>query len=62
MEMKRGLPGFIWYTAETVVREGIEAVEAGKPIHVSGSLYRWLDPLVQSVWLRPLFKRIAPGR
>jgi len=62
MEMKRGLPGFIWYEAETVVREGLAAVERGKPIHVSGRIYRWLDPLAQSVWLRPLLKALAPGR
>jgi hypothetical protein len=62
MEMKRGLPGFLWYDAETVVREGIEAVEQGKPIWISGRLYRWLDPFAQSVWLRPLLKRAAPGR
>jgi short-subunit dehydrogenase len=62
MEMKRGLPGFIWYDAETVVREGLAAVERGKPIHVSGRIYRWLDPLAQSVWLRPLLKALAPGR
>jgi short-subunit dehydrogenase len=62
MEMKRSLPGFLWYDAETVVREGIEAVERGKPIWITGRLYRWLDPFVQSVWLRPLFKALAPGR
>jgi len=62
MDMKRGLPGFIWYDAGTVVREGIEAVERGKPIHVSGRIYRWLDPLAQSVWVRPLLKALAPGR
>lgn len=62
MEMKRGLPGFLWYDAATVVREGIEAVERGKPIWISGRLYRWLDPLAQSVWVRPLLKALAPGR
>ncbi|HEX5067967.1 MAG TPA: SDR family oxidoreductase [Myxococcota bacterium] len=62
MEMKRGLPGFIWYDADVVVREGIEAVESGKPIWISGRLYRWLDPLAQSVWVRPILKAIAPGR
>jgi short-subunit dehydrogenase len=62
MEMKRGLPKFVWYDAETVVREGIEAVERGAPIWVSGRIYRWLDPLAQSVWLRPLLKALAPGR
>ena len=62
MDMKRSLPGFVWYDAATVVREGIEAVERGKPIWISGRLYRWLDPLAQSVWLRPLLKALAPGR
>jgi hypothetical protein len=62
MNMKRATPGFIWYDAASVVREGIEAVERGKPIQVSGRIYRWLDPLAQSVWLRPLLKAVAPGR
>jgi len=62
LEMKRRLPRFVWYDAATVVREGIEAVERGKPIQVSGRIYRWLDPLAQSVWLRPLVKALAPGR
>jgi short-subunit dehydrogenase len=62
MEMKRSLPGFIWYDADTVVREGIEAALRGKPIWISGRLYRWLDPLAQSVWVRPFFKALAPGR
>jgi hypothetical protein len=62
LEMKRRLPGFLWYDAETVVREGLAAVERGTPIQVSGRLYRFLDPLAQSVWLRPLLKALAPGR
>jgi len=62
MEMKRGLPAWLWYDAETVVREGLQAVERGRPIQVSGRLYRWLDPFVQSVWIRPLLKAVAPKR
>ena len=62
MDMKRGLPGFLWYGPETIVREGIEAVERNQPIMVSGRLYRWLDPFAQSVWIRPLLKAISPGR
>jgi short-subunit dehydrogenase len=62
MEMKRSLPGLLWYEAETVVREGIEAVERGRPIMISGRLYRWLDPFAQSVWTRPLIKALSPGR
>ena len=61
-EMKSGLPSFIWYGAPTVVREGLEAVDAGKAIRISGRLYRWLDPFTQSVWTRPLLKRFSPGR
>lgn len=61
-EMKASSPDFLWYDAETVVREGIDAVERGRAIQVSGRLYRMLDPAVQSVWLRPLFKAVAPGR
>ncbi|MBW2427240.1 MAG: short-chain dehydrogenase, partial [Deltaproteobacteria bacterium] len=55
-------PDFLWYDAQTVVREGIEAVERGRAVMVSGRLYRWLDPLAQSVWTRPLFKSLVPGR
>lgn len=62
MEMKKGLPDMLWYDAETVVREGLEAVERGRPIMISGRLYRWLDPMAQSVWIRPLIKALAPGR
>jgi short-subunit dehydrogenase len=61
-EMKAALPSFVWYTAETVVRDGLRAVEKGKPIMISGRLYRWLDPLAQSLILRPLVKSFAPGR
>jgi short-subunit dehydrogenase len=60
MEMKRATPGFVWYDAATVVREGLEAVEHGKAIHVCGRIYRWLDPMAQSVWLRPLLKALGP--
>ncbi len=52
---KAKLPGWMWYDAEVVVREGIAAVEKGKPVDLSGRLYRLLDPLFQSVWTRRLF-------
>ena len=60
MDMKNSLPKWLWYPAETVVAEGIQAVEKGKSVYVSGRLYRWVDPFFQSVWTRRLFK--APGR
>lgn len=56
MEMKAGSPGFLWYDADVVVREALRAVERGRPIQVSGRLYRLLDPFMQSVWTRPLFR------
>lgn len=61
-EMKSRLPGFLWYDAGTVVREGLDAVERNKPVMVSGRIYRFLDPLAQSVFTRPLIKAFAPGR
>lgn len=60
MDMKNALPKWLWYPAETVVADGIKAVEKGKPVYLSGRLYRWIDPFFQSVWTRRLFK--APGR
>jgi hypothetical protein len=56
------MPAWIWYGPDTVVREGLAAVERGRVVQVSGRLYRWLDPLAQSVWVRPLLKAAAPGR
>ena len=55
-ETKRSLPNWLWYDASTVVREGLSAVEQGKPVHVTGRVYRWLDPFAQSVWSRPFMK------
>ncbi len=55
-EMKNSTPKFIWYSAETVVREGLRALEKGKPVYISGRLYRWLDPWLQSVWTRRFFR------
>jgi len=43
--MKRSTPGFIWYDADVVVREGLEALEKGKDEYTSGRLYRFLVPV-----------------
>ena len=56
-KMKKASPEFIWYDADVVIREGLEALEKGKPIHVSGRLYRWLDPLFQFRFARRLIGR-----
>ncbi|MEE4361012.1 MAG: SDR family oxidoreductase [Pseudomonadales bacterium] len=58
--MKDRLPGFLWYDADVVVRDGLRAVERGRPIAISGRLYRWADPLMQSVFTRRLFR--VPAR
>ncbi len=55
-EMKASTPGVLWYDAHVVVREGLAAVERGRSVQVSGRIYRLLDPLMQSVWTRPLFR------
>lgn len=58
-DMKAGLPGFIWYSAQVVVRDGLRAVEKGRAVSISGRLYRWLDPFLQSKLTRGLLKRFA---
>ncbi len=56
LDMKASLPKFLWYDADVVVREGLKACERNKPVYVSGRLYRWLDPLFQSVLTRRLIR------
>lgn len=56
MDMKAKSPSLLWYDADVVVAEGLRAVERGKVVQVSGRLYRLLDPFMQSVWTRPLFR------
>ena len=56
-DLKQSTPRFMWHSAETVVREGLQAVEKGRLVCVSGRFYRWLDPLFQSVWTRWLLLR-----
>ena len=56
MEMKNNMAKWLWYDADVVVRDAIRGVEAAKPVVVSGRLYRWLDPIFQSVWTRRLLR------
>lgn len=56
-EMKQGLPKWLWYDADVVVREGIDAVERGQSVMLSGRLYRWVDPIARSALVRPIVKR-----
>ena len=45
--MKRSTPKFIWYDADVVVREGLAALEKGRPVFISGRLYRYLIPILR---------------
>ena len=52
--MKASTPKFIWYDADVVVREGLEALEKGKDEYTSGRLYRFLVPILRQRWSRGL--------
>ena len=39
-----------------IARNGLEAVEKGRAVYLSGRLYRWVDPLFQSVFTRRFFR------
>ncbi len=54
--MKAKMPKWLWYGADVVVSDGLKAVEASQPIAISGRLYRLVDPFLQSVWTRRLFR------
>lgn len=58
-QMKRKLPAWIWYDADVVVREGLQAVEAGRSLQISGRLYRIADQLVRTPLLRPFLALAA---
>ena len=51
LDMKVASPGFMWYDADVAVREGLAAVEKGKCVYMSSRIYRWIDPVLQSVFL-----------
>lgn len=46
-QMMNKLPGFMWQTAEAVVREGYEAVERGTVVHVTGGVNRFIKALTK---------------
>jgi short-subunit dehydrogenase len=47
-KMKQGMPAFLWYDADVVVREGLAALERGRSVHTSGRLYRFLMPILRT--------------
>lgn len=40
--MKEGMPKFLWYDADVVVRDGLTALEKGREVCVTGRLYRYI--------------------
>ncbi|MFC5741187.1 SDR family NAD(P)-dependent oxidoreductase [Dyella tabacisoli] len=56
-DMMNKLPGLMWQTAEEVVHQGIDAVEYGKVVYVTGRVNRIIKTLVKlmpdrlSLWL-----------
>jgi len=47
-KMKRSTPDFIWYDADIVIREGLDAAAKGKDVYISGRIYRFLIPLLRT--------------
>jgi short-subunit dehydrogenase len=41
------MPAFMWLSAEEVVRQGIDAVERGVVVHVTGRVNRLIKALVK---------------
>lgn len=58
-DMKTNTPKFIWYDANVVVREGLEALEKGKDEYTSGRLYRFLVPILRQRWTRGLLSALG---
>jgi short-subunit dehydrogenase len=58
-QMKSRMPKLLWYDASVVVREGRQAVESGKSVQVSGSLYRLLVPLLRFRLVQRIAARVG---
>jgi uncharacterized protein len=41
------MPKWVWLDADTVVREGLDAVERGDVVFVNGAQYRWIGRLIK---------------
>ena len=52
--MKNGMPKWLWYDADVVIREGLAALEKGKDVYTSGRLYRFIVPVVRQRWAQRL--------
>ena len=58
-KMKRGIPAFLWYDVDVVVREGLDALERGRSVYTSGRLYRYLMPLLRTPFSRMVFRALG---
>lgn len=56
--LRDAIPGWLWYDADVVVREGLSALSRGRVVYSSGWLYRLIDPFTQSVFTRFLLRGI----
>lgn len=45
--MMSKLPGWMWMDAETVVRQGLDAVERGEAVHVNGRVNRMIKSILK---------------
>jgi hypothetical protein len=57
--MKLGIPAFLWYDVDVVVREGLDALERGRSVYTSGRLYRYLMPLLRTPLSRMVFRALG---
>ncbi len=46
-EQMKGMPGWVWMTAESVVRDALDAVERGRVVRVSGRVNRTIKRLFE---------------
>jgi len=58
-KMKQGMPAYLWYDVDVVVREGLAALERGRSVYTSGRLYRYLMPVLRSPLSRPVFRAMG---
>ena len=57
--MKAGMPGFLWYDVDVVVREGLAALERGRSVYTSGRLYRYVMPILRTPLSRVLIRAMG---
>jgi short-subunit dehydrogenase len=44
-DQMKGMPRWMWMDAETVVREGLDALERGRSVHITGGINRFIKAL-----------------